>query len=302
MSRYRTEILALEPQEDEHGHLTFEYKGYRATCIAKTAHPFGGPPLTTVMCVYPRVVHDQMLTHRVFSRNASSNRAIPTDRMIASVSENPAMPPAWLSAKKGMVGGEPLDEVTSRVAESVWRGAARSMADAAETLMGLGVHQQDANRLLLPFQWVSALYSSTEWENFFGLRCEDDAQPQVEITALLMHRAVCESKASDTGGVHRPFGDRLPEADTLVQLMVTVARACRVSYDQAEGDYSLERDVRLCQRELRACHMSPFEHSALAVAPFHRPWHSVPGNFLGWHQLRHNSTLLQQIRDYEVPR
>ena len=49
-----------------------------------------------------------MMTHRVFSRNASSSRAIPVDRLIQDVMDDPAMPINWGSNKPGMQAGDEL--------------------------------------------------------------------------------------------------------------------------------------------------------------------------------------------------
>jgi hypothetical protein len=43
-----------------------------------------GARLTTLEVRYPRFIHSEMMTHRVFSRNAASSRAIPIKKMIAA--------------------------------------------------------------------------------------------------------------------------------------------------------------------------------------------------------------------------
>jgi hypothetical protein len=53
------------------------------------------------------------MTHHVFSRNASSSRAIPVRRVIEQVRENPVMPPKVFMNQKGMVGETEADEVTA---------------------------------------------------------------------------------------------------------------------------------------------------------------------------------------------
>jgi len=37
--------------------------------------------ITTFALTYPRIIHSEFMTHRVFSRNAASSRAIPAKRM-----------------------------------------------------------------------------------------------------------------------------------------------------------------------------------------------------------------------------
>ncbi len=51
-----------------------------------------GKRITTFQLRYPRFIHSEVMTHRVFSRNASSSRAIPVIKLINQVEANPAMP------------------------------------------------------------------------------------------------------------------------------------------------------------------------------------------------------------------
>ncbi|HEV2643681.1 MAG TPA: hypothetical protein VGT98_13280, partial [Candidatus Elarobacter sp.] len=41
-----------------------------------------GVRLTTMEARYPRFIHSEVMTHRVFSRNSSSSRAVPIRKMI----------------------------------------------------------------------------------------------------------------------------------------------------------------------------------------------------------------------------
>ena len=48
--------------------------------------------ITTLELEYPRFIHAEFMTHRMFSRNASSSRAIPVARQFEMIEEDPAMP------------------------------------------------------------------------------------------------------------------------------------------------------------------------------------------------------------------
>nr|MCD4174827.1 hypothetical protein [Escherichia coli] len=61
-----------------------------------------GIRITTFELEYPRTIHSQLMTHRLFSRNAMSSRAIPISRMIEQVRKNPAMPVKFGKNKPGM--------------------------------------------------------------------------------------------------------------------------------------------------------------------------------------------------------
>ena len=54
-----------------------------------------GVRIDTLLLRYPRFIHSEFMTHRQFSRNASSSRAIPVERLIADVERDPAMPIFW---------------------------------------------------------------------------------------------------------------------------------------------------------------------------------------------------------------
>jgi len=69
-----------------------------------------GIRLTTMQLRYPRFIHAELMTHRVFSRNASSSRAIPVAKMIEDIRRDPAMPIHWGSNKPGMQAGAEINE------------------------------------------------------------------------------------------------------------------------------------------------------------------------------------------------
>lgn len=60
--------------------------------------------LWTFELTYPRYIHSEFMTHRMFSRNASSSRAVPVSKVIQQVVSNPVIPPKVYMNKAGMVG------------------------------------------------------------------------------------------------------------------------------------------------------------------------------------------------------
>ena len=44
-----------------------------------------GHRLTTFKVTYPRIIHAEMLRHRMLSRNVASSRAIPFEKMVKDV-------------------------------------------------------------------------------------------------------------------------------------------------------------------------------------------------------------------------
>ncbi|MGI8546728.1 MAG: FAD-dependent thymidylate synthase [Gemmatimonadaceae bacterium] len=240
--------------------------------------------ITTFRLEYPRWIHAEIMTHRVFSRNAASSRAIPIERMIQSVLVNPAEPVEWGTNKPGMQAGAPLGREETIVARAAWQRAAQAAADHARTLLALGVHKQIANRLLEPFAHMTTLVTATEWDNFFSLRAHPDAQPEFQELAYTMLDAYLSSGPADLapGEWHIPFGDMMPDGLTDEdRLKIATARCARTSYLTFDGQIVVEKDIPLHDRLASAGHWSPFEHSACALES--DTW---SGNFRGFRQYR----------------
>lgn len=131
-----------------------------------------GHRITSFLLTYPRIIHSELMTHRMFSRNSASSRAIPFKRMVESVMENPFVPLAWQKSHKGMQGTEYFSEPENiNYAVSTWLDARDAAVKQAEYLNELGATKQLCNRLLEPFMWHTTLVTATEFENFFNLRC-----------------------------------------------------------------------------------------------------------------------------------
>jgi thymidylate synthase ThyX len=86
-----------------------------------------GKEIISLQLRYPKFIHGEFLTHRVFSRNSSSSRAIPFEKFLKDIEEDMAMPVHWGKNQPGMQAKEELDPVISRlVAKQVWIGYATS--------------------------------------------------------------------------------------------------------------------------------------------------------------------------------
>jgi hypothetical protein len=266
-----------------------------------------GARITTLQLMYPRFIHAEMLTHRVFSRNASSSRAIPVKKMIEMVRSEPAMPIHWGANQPGMQASEQLVGERLDVAKSAWMMAAKAAADIAETMMETGLHKQVANRILEPFQHIHVIVTATEWHNFFALRAHPDAQPEIQALAVAIREAMDASvpKLLHEGEWHLPYvtdedflaieqhiGNPL-NRNGVVEMAkkVSAARCARVSYLMHDGSKpSIEKDLELYERLVggEPIHASPVEHQA--TPDFHNweGWENphLHGNFVGWIQYR----------------
>ena len=83
-----------------------------------------GVRLTTFVLEYPRFIHSELMTHRVFSRNASSSRAIPVSKIIDNIENDIAMPVHWGKNQKGMQAREEHSE--PELGKAIWKSAMAS--------------------------------------------------------------------------------------------------------------------------------------------------------------------------------
>jgi len=196
-----------------------------------------GNRLTTFILEYPRFIHAEIMTHRVFSKNAASSRAIPIEKMIQQVIDNPATPVWWGKNQSGMQAKEELSnsdticldfdgnicaedargmnqyQTPMGAAKFTWLEARDSAIEFVKKLNSIGLHKQICNRILEPWFNMRIILSGTEFENFFALRAHEDAQPELQCLAHMMLDAYNNStpKLLQTGEWHIPFGDRMNE-------------------------------------------------------------------------------------------
>lgn len=238
--------------------------------------PHGGR-ITTFILTYPRFIHSELMTHRAFSRNAASSRAIPFKKMVEMLKENMATPVKWGSSKPGMQSG---DEVTdTKRAYNIWENAMFAAIQHATALDEMGVHKSISNRLLEPFAHMTTIVTATDFANFFALRAHPDAQPEFQALAYKMLDAYQLSEPRELGyddwhlplvhGTHRELAP------------VSAARCARVSYVNFK-ETSIDEDLALHDRLVGSGHWSPLEHQACPNPDGARR----SGNFCGWMQYR----------------
>jgi hypothetical protein len=267
------------------------------------------PRLVTFELQYPRIIHAEFMTHRVFSRNASSSRAVPVLRVIENVLANPAMPAEWRMNEPGMQGFTTADEHTVEAAQRIMAMAAQAAVNFAKQLDCMGLHKQHVNRLTEPFQYIKVVVTSSQWKNFFGLRDHEAADPTIQKLARLMHEAYDASTPtllSDTEN-HLPYiteedfdraelfrsqsGSQLTLIDILRRM--SAARCARVSYNNFKGEVpKITSDLSLYDKLVvsQPVHASPTEHQAspdifLGVNSGWR-YPEKHGNLVGWQQFR----------------
>lgn len=258
-----------------------------ATVIADSIAD-GCPRLTTLQLRYPRFIHSEVMTHRQFSRNASSSRAIPVERLIQDVLDDPAMPIYWGSNKHGMQAGDELES-----GEYLWRHAIVGAVFHARKLAAAGYHKQIVNRILEPFAHINVLVTATAdaYAHLFALRDHPDAQPEIAALARAM-RAAMEDSVPDhlaPGEWHLPYSyaqDGIDcDEDIDLLMKISAARCASVSYKTVDGKpMTIDKALKIYDKLAGSnpIHASPFEHIA-------RPDPSGGKgcrNFTNWHQWR----------------
>lgn len=267
-----------------------------AKVLLRSKHPNGGSDLTTLELKYPRFIHSEFMTHRVFSRNSSSSRAIPVDKMIDRVIEDPVFPIHWGKNQKGMQAQEELDIDSIVAAQNLWSRALLDATSSARKLSELGVHKQIANRIIEPFSHMTVIVTATEWENFLALRNNDNAQPEIHELARQIEEILGDknNRSGLVGNIHAPYSSDVAVQEEYQKrviffgilipkyVLVSVGRCCRVSYLNHEGKRDPKEDVRLALSLLENGHMSPFEHVAFCSNSVSMMF----DNFKGWLSLR----------------
>lgn len=247
-----------------------------ATILADSINP-QGHRLISALVTYPRYIHSEWMTHRAFSRNAASSRAIPFQTTIKNIHDNLALPAVFSTEKKGMQGIpiDPKDTVkTSYIIERIAQMAQFVIGQTLELQTVAHVHKSILNRYLEPFTHITALYTGHElaWLNFAQLRAHPAAEPTFQQVAYQVVEAILASTPTQLayGEYHIPQFPGAPALSPDIssladRIKIAVARCARLSYLTHGGDYSTAEDVALYNRLLESRHLSPFEHVAVAV-------------------------------------
>ena len=285
--------------------------------IADSVNPSGNR-LTTIECEYPRFIHGEVMTHRMFSRNAQSSRAVPVDSTI-SANKLHVQPYVWGKNKTGMSSTEVLTPFKKNLSALVWNTTAKICFGSSWLLSKIGLHKQWANRMTEWCSSIKVIITATEWDNFFWLRIDADAaQPEMVELAKLIKFAMDYSvpEKLDVRQWHLPYifisrgsngevdvyldsgSNRL----TLEEAQQISASCCaQISYRKLND--SKEKALEIYGRLFDGAkpHESPVEHQGTPIAPsdyyaidapnkgathFTNDGSFWSANFKGWIQLR----------------
>lgn len=281
----------------------FEGKsGIKATILCDSVNP-AGVRLTTYELEYPRIIHSELMTHRMLSRNAASSRAIPASKMLEQLTAKPVRFGANVAGMQdggehdGMIEGETFDldgvPITPcYFADEAWSLAREDAVKWSTAFAKAGYHKQVFNRLTEPFSMIKVVATATEWDNFFWLRNDTAADPTLHELAQLMNDARQESvpQLLEPGEWHLPYIDTFRsfgrlnysieteanadgETTEILELedaiKVSCARCAAVSFRNVDYGVEKSREVydRLVGSERK--HASAFEHCATPINAEH---------------------------------
>jgi thymidylate synthase ThyX len=242
----------------------------KAKILAATKPAHEGLITFEIEC--PLYVWTELLTHRSFARNASSNRAMSTKRTIDMGYYTPTL---FLRQGKGMQASKELAK-HQWLALAIWHAVTRITHAGAFLLERLGVAKEQRNRLIAPNKMIRTIMTGTEsaWDYLLYLRDSDQADTAMQELAALVREEILHVEW-DTGTVHKPYPH--------VTLIEQVTNAARVSYNRSGG----KNDQELFDMLLNDKHLSPFEHLAVWKSyPYPYPTCYSAGDQEGWESFR----------------
>lgn len=234
--------------------------------IADSLNIWTGDRITTFLIPIWKVLQAELRTHRSTGQSHYSSRAIPTDKLIKQVQENPFIP-LWREFQKGMSGSDTLSGDVKQEASEIWKSAAKSAIWHVNKLKEMGIAKEQRNRLLEPFMVGDCVVTASDyaWSHFFNLRCVEGVQPEFKEVAdkMLVEYHISTPKPLNLKEWHIAFEDKNNYSNE-EKLKMSVARCARTSYLNHQSTIDYLKDFELYQRLIESKHLTPFEHQLQA--------------------------------------
>ena len=244
-----------------------------------------GVRITTLEVEYPRFIHSEFMTHRELSKNSSSSRAVPIDKMLDNTRNNMAVPLYWGKSKSGMQADGEVSKFDEVKCVLNWEKSFNYIEQRILDMKDLGLHKQIPNRLSEPFQMMKVVVTATNWDNFFNLRIHKDSQPEICMLAYKMYQAMQKSVPFELrdGEYHLPYISRYriisgrgvgkleySSENTVLDLETAkkISVSCCAQTSYRNTDMSLEKADKIFDMLVKAdvLHSSCFEHLATPVS------------------------------------
>jgi hypothetical protein len=274
-----------------------------------------GTTIWTYELEYPRYIHAEFMTHRMFSRNSASSRAIPVASMHEQILAANVEFIHYGLNQPGMQSKQELDPSIKTTVRNLWFGARDYCLAISAEMARHKAHKQLVNRVTEPWMMMKVVMTTTNDANWEWLRNHPDAQPEIHELA----RAMLEAKATTTvlpihidewhvPYVHRYFDDndtlryQSGDSELTAEQARKVSASCCAQVSYRKNDYSVEKAEQIYDRLIYSepVHASPIEHQATPITQdMHQNWRSTSGithedwegtlwsgNFHNWIQYR----------------
>lgn len=222
---------------------------------------------------YHNFLANGIVVHNCFSRNASSSRAVPVEKTIQNILNEPWKPLHVYKNCRGMQGKELVSDDEYDSFCEHWDDAKLQAIEVAHKMIKEGFHKQHINRILEPFTKIKVIVTATEWDNFFKLRLARDADPEIQDLAKAIKLSM--DNAAEYIYVNALCDCTLPyvnideiEAieDRRMLKLISAARCARVSYLNHDGSApDILKDLKLAKHLIESGHMTPFEHQCRGI-------------------------------------
>lgn len=263
--------------------------GNITAALIKDSITESGIRLRTFELEYPRMIHAEVMTHRMASKNSSSTRAIPVERMIELVKQKPATPIYWGENNAGMSSKRELEGFKLTAAKQLWESITESVIASVRVLSsktGINAHKQIAGRWLETASFIKVVFTATDMNNFYFLRNHPAAQPEIQELARVMLEAEAASTPTllKAGEWHLPYvevvdgkymvGDTEVDLDTA--LKVSASCCAQASYRKLDDSIEKANDVfsklNIGTDTGEPAHASPTEHQGMVMHGTNEPF------------------------------
>ena len=252
-----------------------------AKVIQRSVSAYTDKEIVTYELEYPRYIHAEFMTHRLFSRNSASSRAIPVETMHRYIIEQDVTFIHVGRNQPGMQAKEELPEKEKSIILNIWRNARDYCINAASKMAQAGAHKQVVNRVTEPWMMMKVVMTTTEEANWDWLRAHPDAQPEIHELALQMQLAkqlAPEPLLLYRGEWHVPYVTRYRDEASGILFygdnsrlsideakMISASCCAQVSY--RKSDDSLDKAKMIFDKLINSTpvHASPVEHQATPI-------------------------------------
>lgn len=228
-----------------------------------------GCRLTTFEATYPRIVHSEMMTHRVFSRNSASTRAIPIATQLYNLLTNPFIPEKFGINQPGMQAYSHLSGLKHDLAVELWlRGRDRAVTTVLELILGPelaeSVLEYESNReyvsgdiLLEDFEKIKALLPKSN-DIDLGETNVLNVHKQLAgrgLEAYMWHTIVLTGTEFDNFYALRDHAEAQGEIATIARLMRSAEKAStpkKIDYGQWHLPYVDEGEFKSAEDGIRS--------------------------------------------------